>query len=459
MFSKRAFFPAAEFLLVCISLLLPSSAAAQHHGGHGMAGGGTAGASNRPTGVEEKDTLKDFHRALAVQATSQQIAQFQGLVKSSDAAQASLAALLQRQPQVHAAASDATVAQIDQSLQNLRVDNQKFADGFSAVQKSGLKDLLKKLGRAGSDLEANQHKFDESTAAKNGTNAEIQIRGEGLNKSLANFSNQELALGREMGIVLAASSDEAFELAEVRSPIVIGKETIALTVSGDLSQIASQGGRRTFNLRRVVDLSDLQEKITEVLRTQFDSAGSCGERLAVREAAIISSTPASILTLQLHYERRSCWKLDGQTGWQELAEADGSVEVKLTPVVDKANALKVRCEFSRINASGVMKESLRNGVQGEELREKLSQSMLAALDAGIQVQGKLPLALRNIALVQSAKFQDVGIGRLGAVLEGQLDLTAEQVSQLVSELNQAQFAQGTAPQETPSGTAKPASQR
>jgi hypothetical protein len=459
MLSKRAFFPAAKFLLVSVSLLLPGTAMAQHHGGHGMAGGGMPGGSNRPTGVNEKDTLKDFHRALAVQATTEQIAQFQALVKVSDAAQASLAAFLQQQSQVRPTGSGAIAVQVDQLLQNLRSDNQKFVDGFSAAQKSGLKDLVKKLGKAGSDLEANQHRFDESLDAKSSTNAGIQANGEGLAKSLTDFSNQDLALGREMGIVLAASSDETFELPEVKNSVVIGKQTIAVPLSGDLSQLASRSGQRTFNLRRVVDLSDLQEKITELLRAQTDSRDACGEHLAVREGMISSSTPASILTLVLHYERRSCLKVGGQSGWQELAEGDGSVEVKLTPVVEKANVLKVVSEFSKINASGLMNESLRSGLLGEELREKLSQGMLTILETGVKFQGTLPLAIRDIAKVQSAKFKDIGIGKLGGVLEGQLDLTDEQVSHLVSELNQAQFAQGTTPQESPSATPKTDPQR
>ena len=424
-----------------------------------MAGSGIPGGSNRPTGVDEKDTLKDFHRALAVQATTEQIAQFLALVKVSDAAQLSLTTFLRPQPQVLAAGSRASATQIDQLLQGLRTDNQRFVDGFSAVQKSGLKDLLKKLGRAGSDLEANQHRFDESVETKSSTNSEIQAHGESLTKSLANFSDQDLALGREMGIMLAASSDEKFELAEVKNSIVIGKQSISVPLSGDLSQIASGSGQRTFNLRRVVDLSDLQEKITNLLREQTETRDACGEHLAVREAMISASTPASILALELHYERRSCLKVTGQTGWQELAEGDGSVEVKLTPVVEKANVLKVVSEFSRINASGVMNESLRSGTLGQELREWLSQGMLTILETGVKFRDTLPLAIRDTATVQSAKFQDIGIGKLGAVLEGQLDLTDEQVGHLVSELNQAQFAKGTAPQESPSGMPNSAPQR
>src|SRR5215831_16690376 len=236
MLAQRAFFPAAKILRLSLFLLLPGIAMAQHHGGHGMGSGGIPGGSNRPTGVDEKDTLKDFHRALAVQATTEQIAQFQALVKVSDASQARLTAFLQQQVKVHPAVSGASAAQIDRLLQDLRTDNQKFVDGFSAAQKAGLKELVKKLGKASSDLEVNQHRFDDSIETTSSANAEIQNRGENLTKSLTEFSNQDLALGREMGIMLAASSDETFELAEVKNSVVIGKQTILIPLSGDLSQ-------------------------------------------------------------------------------------------------------------------------------------------------------------------------------------------------------------------------------
>lgn len=256
-----------------------------------------------------------------------------------------------------------------------------------------------------------------------------------------------------MGLTLADGSDRTFTLADVRSPVSIGRQTIAVTISAELVQVASQGAQRTFNLERIVDLSGLQENVTGLLRTQLDTTGACGERLAVREATIASSSPASILTLELHYERWSCIRLAGQPTSQELAEEDGSVEMKLTPVVEKANSLKLITEISRIKAAGMMAESLRAGDLGQHLHDQVSQSILPALQAGLNFQNTLPPAVREMAAVQSAKFQDVGVGKLGVVLNGRLELSDEQVSHLASELNQSQFAQGTAPA-APSATSR-----
>lgn len=441
---KRHSFAAAKLCLGSIVLLFPCALTAQHHGGHGIGGGG---GNNRPTGLDETDPLKDFHRALVVQATSQQVAEFQVLVKESESAKASLQKFVQQRAQDSAVPeSTANVTEIDKLLQALRVDSRKFVDGFSAPQKSGLKDILKRLEKADSDLEAEEKRLDESQAGSRAS-AELESRGESVNRSLTNFSSQELTLGREMGVVLAQGSDVTFKLIEVKSSLSMAKQTIAVTASGDLSHVASQGAQRTFRLQMIVDLSDVRQNLTELMRAQFDAPGSCGEHLAIRNATIVSSPPASILELQVHYERWSCLHLAGQAGRQELAEEDGSVEVKLTPVVEKANSLKLVSELSKINAGGMLGESLRSGDLGGELRDKVRQPILAALQTGVNVQKCLPPVARQFATIQSAKFQDAGPGRLGVLVEGELELSDQQVNLMASQLNEATFAQGTASQQ------------
>ncbi len=84
----------AGLILSTILLVGPTRAAGQHHGGHGM-GAGVPGGAGRPDGVDEKDNLKDFHQALAVQATSEQISEFQDVVKTASAAKEKLVAFAQ----------------------------------------------------------------------------------------------------------------------------------------------------------------------------------------------------------------------------------------------------------------------------------------------------------------------------------------------------------------------------
>jgi len=444
-------FSAGTLLLGAAVLLSPEAVIAQHHGGgHGM--GSTPGGLSRPTGLDEKDTLKDFHEALAVQGTSQQVAEFQALIKTIEGTQAVLH--LFQQPSSAANGADrVTQEALDQALENTRNASRRFQEGFSTAQKSGLKDISKRIAKSDSDLEQEQKKLDQSLEAK-AAGPEVAARGESVDKALGDFYDLQLSLGREMSITLASGQDLTFTLPQVKSPVSIENRTITVSVSGALEQVADQGGQRTFKLALISDLSDLQQEITEVLRAQLDTAQTCGQRVAIRQAALTPSTPASLLLVKLHFERWACMRSFGQETANELAEGDGTVEMKLTAAMENG-ALKVTAAFSRIDATGMMAESLRSGSLGEDLRDKASRSVLAAARAGTDFKIALPPAVQNSAVIQSARFQDAGVGGLTVVFDGQIEISNEQANQLASQLNQALAAQGAQPGTVPQLTKRP----
>jgi exonuclease VII small subunit len=423
--------------IVCCALLaLSLSAIAQRHGGasSGSPSMGNLSSYSRPDGVNEGDSLKDFHRAVAEQATSQQIAEFQEMIKATSAAQDKLHALTatNTKPSPDAASS------LDQVFADARTRNKKFQDGFSEPQKSGLREITKRLEKDDADLDQELKRFDQGLLPE-AQQADLSARAAALDKALADFSNEQLALGREMSITLATGQDLSFNLPKVRNHVNVGHGAIAIDVSGELSQTAAQADRRTFQLQSTLDLSELQRNITEIANDQLASNG-CGVRLAVRRATIMADTPASSLVLQLHYERWSCTQSFGQT---ELAEADGSVEIKLTPAVDKSGSLSLASEFKRIDANGMMANDLRSGDLGDTVRDKVSSSVLLALQSGADFGSTLPGVLKNEVTLQAARFQDPGSSGLKAVLEGQVTLSNEQANLLASQLNQTLSAQGT----------------
>jgi hypothetical protein len=122
------------------------------------------------------------------------------------------------------------------------------------------------------------------------------------------------------------------------------------------------------------------------------------------------------------------------------------VEIKLTPSIEKSNTLKVAAEFSRVDATGMFADSLRSGDLGDDLRSKVSQSMLAALTAGANFNAMLPPALDNSAVVKTARFRGSGAGVLSVVFEGQTQISNEQVNLLASQLNQALADKAASPQ-------------
>jgi hypothetical protein len=430
-------------LFVGAIFLCASLAAAQRHGGGGP--GGIPGGSSRPGGVDEKDTLQDFHHAMAVQATSEQVAAFRALVKSTDDAKTKLQAFEQQKGNTTPASAAAmSGTQVSETLENLRASSKKFVDGFSDKQKSGLKDLIKRLAKADSDLEIEEKKLELSLQAANGAGSEAAAHADSVDKALTDFSTEQLALGREMGIILARSDDVTFIFTPVKNTAAIGNQNIVVGVSGGIAQTAAENGQRKFKLEMVADLVDLQQNITAVLRPQIEHSTGCGERLFLRQASIAPSTPTGTLILQLHYER---WNCRGSIS-SELAEGAGTVEMKLTPAIEadkeKPNSLKLTAQFSRIDASGMMAESLRAGDLGDDLRDRVIQAILPAIRAAADFKTTLPPAVQSSAVVQSVKFQDASAGRLTVVLDGQMEVSNDQVNLMASQLNQNLAAQGTA---------------
>ncbi len=447
---------ALNALILGCALAYPVVATAQRHGGGGsnLGGGinGSVSGSNRPTGVDEGDSLKDFHQVLALQATSQQVADFQALVKGTQAAQSELQSLLQQLRSTNAVPDSARRSTLDPALEDARKQNKKFQERFSEAQKSGLKDIAKRLAKADADLEQEEKKLDQDFDLKSPV-PELVAHAESLEKALTDFSHQQLALGREMSITLASGQDVAFTLPQVKSVVSIGRQTVPVAVSGVLSQIAAQSGQRTFQLELVADLSPLQQNITDLLRAQLETSATCGERLALRQATLTPSAPASVLTLWLHYERWIC--TGGPRTATELAEGDGKAEFKLTitlgqttldqPSLDAPNTLKMAAVFGRIDATGMFGDALRSGSLGDDLRDQVAQSILSAARAASDFKDALPPAIQNSATLQTAKFQNWGVGGLSVVVEGRIELSSEQTAQLATQLNQALSAQSVAP--------------
>lgn len=437
---KACFITANVLLWGTMLLVCPLVAVAQRHGGGtpGAGGNGWPGIS-RPDGVDEKDALKDFHHALAVQATSQQVAEFQVLVKNTETARAALQDFQQQLNKKEDASQPAlSDSALEQVLNTSRSDTQHFVAGFSDAQKSGLKEITKRLSKVDSDLEQQEKRLDQDLQLAGATASEVAAQVDSLGKALTDFYNEQLALGSEMGIVLASGQDLAFTLPAVKSAAHIADRVVGVIVSGRLSQVAVKGSQRAFKLDLIADFSDLQHNITELLRARLDTSNRCGERVAVREATITPSAPATVVTVQMHLERWACM---GQGSATELAESDGTVEIKLTPAVDKSHDLKMVSELGRIEASGMMAQELRSGDLGDDLRDKTRQSLLSALQAAADFKTTLPPVLQSLVTVQSAKFRDAAGGILNAVLEGQIEMSNEQANVLASQLNQTLSAQ------------------
>ncbi len=432
-------------------LSYPCSMAAQRGAGGGHVGGGTAGGGGlsgvgKATGVDEKDELKDFHAALAMHATSQQIIEYAAMMKATEAAKAELKTFSEQLGKENGATELASrAAAVEQAIERARTENKKFVDGFSDPQKSSLKEITRRLIKADADLAQQAKALDleggnTKAVGQKAVDQAIAASAQTLERALTNFQTQQADLGEEMSIRAGENGeDSAFNLPPVKNSVSFANQPVAITTSGAISRGAAEGGQSTFKFELTADLSDLQQNITEVLHSQVDNAERCGERIAIQSATLTPLDPATLAFVQLHFERWTCRGREVN----EIVEGGGTIEVKLTPSVGADGALRLTPEIGRVDAQGLIGELLRSGSLGEILRDKITESLLAAVRQGGDFKATLPAAARGNATLHRAQFQGTGLGKLLVVLEGEIRMSNEQVISFTTELKEGRSGPAT----------------
>jgi len=424
-------------ILAAALLVSPCALLAQRGGGGGHVGGGTTGGDGlsgvgKPTGVDQKDSLRDFHEALAVQATNEQVAAFVSMLKSTSAAGAELQAFQQEltkpSPAPEISRSGAAVAQ---AIENARSLNKLFLAGFSERQKTGLKETVKKLTKAEADLAQQTQALDQELRDATASAPQLPSSAQALDHALTAFQNQQLDLGKEMSIGAANNNQNfVFDLPPVRKSITLGSQAIAISTSGAVSKAVADAGQNSFRLELTTDLSDLRQNFTSALRSQLDRSNRCGERIAVQTATLDAQPPASAAIIRLHYERWVCF--GGSAN--EIVEGNGTIEIKLTAAVAEDGTLRIDSAVGRINAEGLVGEQLRSGFIGDTVREQVAQTLLTTVQGGSDFKLTLPPSAQGNAILHRAQFQGTSSGKLWAVLDGEIRVSNDKVASLTSEL-------------------------
>jgi len=190
------------WLICCIVLLIdPSISPAQHRGGQGANAGGQG--SSR---ASSSDDLNDFKRAMAVQASPDQVSRFKQSATSTQAAKKAAQDLLQLASNTGKPNLSQTTDALSSAVDEAQTDSQRFLRTFSDAQKSGLKDLTKKLGKANSEI-TRQNKALGHIAGTSAPDAgQIASVAEKLDKALGDFATTQSAIGTEMGIQSESAS-------------------------------------------------------------------------------------------------------------------------------------------------------------------------------------------------------------------------------------------------------------
>ena len=191
-----------RFALAAILVFCASSALGQH-GGHG---GGRRGAPGSAGSAGTSNTgLTDFNHALAVQATPDQASRFLSLAKGTEAARKQAQDLLR----LAAKADDPSefsrhVASLKDAVEEVQSGNRFFMKSFSKSQKSGLKEVTKKLDKADSEITKQKKVLNQSLGLPQGDDEGVAGLADKMEKALADFQAQQLSLGKEMGIQVPA---------------------------------------------------------------------------------------------------------------------------------------------------------------------------------------------------------------------------------------------------------------
>jgi hypothetical protein len=455
-----------------VLLATSHSALAQRGGGGGGRGMMSTGAGGvvggRPDGVDDKDSLKDFHRAMALQATAEQRAAFAKVNQYAEAASDQLktfdqsfhsgsvrSEVVQKEP-ASISLPDRVTA-LDAALEKARASDRNFLASLSAAQKSDLKDITTKLEKSDSELDKQIKFLDQIATTPKPENEQLASSATRLDKEFSGFQNEQLALGREMSILFPAPGENViFSLPVVTNSINIAGQPIVIPVSVGMSQTSAVNssanssvnidGNNFFSVKMVADLSDLQQNVTSILRSQLDRSPRCGERIAVQVATLTPQEPASLVAIQFHFERWSCPFGAGGAGPRELVDAEAEIDIKLTPSVDPKSGLGLVPEIDHVTAEGALRNSLLSGDFGVMMREQTAAALVSTLQKGAGFEAALPAAAHGYAALQKAQFLDTGADQLSLILDGQLQFSDEQAKQFTAQLKQSLSARGTPPQ-------------
>jgi hypothetical protein len=230
------------------------------------------------------------------------------------------------------------------------------------------------------------------------------------------------------------STEITLRIPPIATALKIEGQPVAITVSGTIGAMGSGDGKESVRLKLDADLADLQRQITPILKAQLNQDNRCGERLSLEQAVLSPDAPGARLRANLHYEKWGCFKAFGKEIVKKLIGGNGSIDVRLAPVVENSDTVRLHADVSSIDADGQLGEILRSGSFGEALQEKIRKTVADDIEQSAHLQEGLPKAVREIAVLSGVQFVDSGQGHLGLNVTGEARIGAQQAQALVDAL-------------------------
>ena len=216
-----------------------------------------------------------------------------------------------------------------------------------------------------------------------------------------------------------AATPDSLEIPPTRLPLTIEHQAVAITTSGTVKRLNPSGD--LYAVALTADLSEFQQNLTAILKPQLERSDKCGDHLELQSATIAPQAPAGRATVQVHYERWGCIKALGKQIPKKLVAGNGTVPLKLTPVLEN-NAVRIVAEAGEIQADGSLGELLRSGELGDTMRTKIQNAMQSGVDKSTNWKATVPAALQEIVTLRTIEFRDAGGGHLALDVSGEAHL-------------------------------------
>lgn len=175
-------------LIALLAVASSEPSLGQHHGNRG------ANPAPPPTGPAQNDDLKDFSRAIALQASAKQTEVFFQAAASIELAKKRLSEF--QRPEGTVGSDYSRAKALADAADEVELDSNRFLFSFSDAQKSGLKAPARRARKAVSEIDK------DGQVLNNGPSLPAAER---LAKSLQDLQENQSAMAKEMGITIPES--------------------------------------------------------------------------------------------------------------------------------------------------------------------------------------------------------------------------------------------------------------
>lgn len=175
------------------------------------------------------------------------------------------------------------------------------------------------------------------------------------------------------------------------------------------------------------NLTSLQNALPALLSREIES--TCDERTAVKVNQVVAQGPELVIRGRMQYRRWDCENGDFESRSLQFSQS-ADVTVRMTGIIERG-CLVMRVSGALIDPDGFMGALL----DASGLTERLTRDLAGRMNESLAEDENcldIPEEFQVFdALITGGGFQDLGDGKIGAVIHSAMDVNAENFIRLV----------------------------